>query len=229
MRILTYNTRGSLGMDNRRSTVRVADTVRAVSPDVVCFQEIHQRLLWSGSEDQPAMFSRLLGRTFVFHRLLTFGTGGYGLGMCVRGAIAGKREHLLPGSKEQRGLLEVSLREIGGLPRLTVFCTHWGLSEEERDVQSATCIAALRDAPRPLIFCGDFNEALDSPRMVNFLERSGLVDADRERNCPTFVSDAPSVRIDGIFYSPDLKVSHVEVVSSLASDHLPLLADVSKA
>ena len=57
MRIVTYNTRGSLGMDGLRSTRRIVETVRAVSPDIVCFQEIHQRLAWSGREDQPAILA----------------------------------------------------------------------------------------------------------------------------------------------------------------------------
>ncbi len=87
MRIVTYNTRGSLGMDNRRSTSRIAQVVRALSPEVVCFQEIHRRLPWSGREDQPAVLSQLLGRRFVFQQNLTFGFGGYGLGVAARGTV----------------------------------------------------------------------------------------------------------------------------------------------
>ena len=39
MRIVTYNTRGSLGMDDVRSTPRIAETLRPLSADVICFQE----------------------------------------------------------------------------------------------------------------------------------------------------------------------------------------------
>src|SRR5579871_1207742 len=103
MRIVTYNTRGSLGMDGSRSTRRIAEVVRALTPDVVCFQEIHRRLPWSGREDQPALLSTLLGRRFVFQSNASFGLGGYGLGIATRGQIAGHAEHLLPSLKEQRG------------------------------------------------------------------------------------------------------------------------------
>src|SRR5579883_2187322 len=128
MRIVTYNTRGSLGMDGKRSTSRIADVVRALSPDVVCFQEIHQKLPWSGGEDQPNLLSEALGRRFLFQRNLTFGFGGYGIGIATRAQVVLMREHRLPSGKEQRGALEVVLRDLPGLRSATVLCTHWGLA-----------------------------------------------------------------------------------------------------
>src|SRR5580700_9084460 len=121
MRIVSYNTRGSLGMDGIRSTRRIADTVRALMPDIVCFQEIHRRMMWSGREDQPEALETLLARKFVFQRNVRFGRGAYGIGIATRGSIIETREHMLPGDKEQRGALELRLRDIAGLPRLTVF------------------------------------------------------------------------------------------------------------
>jgi len=226
MRIVTYNTRGSLGMDGSRSTRRIAEVVRALTPDVVCFQEIHRRLPWSGREDQPALLSTLLGRRFVFQSNASFGLGGYGLGIATRGQIAGHAEHLLPSLKEQRGALEVRLREIGGLRALTVFCTHWGLQAEERLQQAEALAQIINAAPHPIVVCGDLNEPAEEPAVQRLLALTGLLDADAAQNRVTFVSDNPTTRIDYIFHSPDLATTNVEIVPSQASDHLPLLADL---
>jgi endonuclease/exonuclease/phosphatase family metal-dependent hydrolase len=228
MRIVTYNTRGSLGMDDRRDTRRIADVVRSLSPDVVCFQEIHQKLAWSGREDQPAALSELLGRPFAFQRCLTFGFGGYGIGIAARGTVAERREHLLPSRKEQRGALELRLRQVGGLRALTVICTHWGLQEEERQEQAEALAGLVAGAAKPLVLCGDLNEGPEAEGVRALLAATGLIDADAIRNRPTFTSSDPTVRIDYCLHSPDLSARHIEVVSSLASDHLPLLADLEK-
>jgi endonuclease/exonuclease/phosphatase family metal-dependent hydrolase len=229
MRVVTYNTRGSLGMDGRRSTRRIADVVRALSPDVVCFQEIHQRLPWSGREDQPGVLAAALGRTFVFQANLHVGFGGYGIGIAARGQVIEQREHLLPSVKEQRGALEVRLRDVGGLRAVTVFCTHWGLQAEERLRQAETLAGIVNAASRPVIVCGDLNETAGDAAVRHFREATGLMDADEAANRATFASDAPNSRIDYIFYSPELTARNVEAVSSLASDHLPLLTDLEPA
>ena len=227
MRIITYNTRGSRGMDNRRDTPRIARTMRALSPDIVCFQEIHQRLPWSGREDQPVLLAQELGRQFVFQSNVRFGFGNYGVGIALRGTVMEKREHLLPSGKEQRGALELRLRNVAGFPRLTVFCTHWGLESDERLRQGEALAALIESAPRPLLVCGDFNERIDSPGLSAMVMAAGLIDADGQHNRNTFVADNPRERIDYILYSPDLSVQNIEVVSTLASDHLPVLADVA--
>lgn len=229
MRIVTYNTRGSLGMDGQRVTARIAQIVRPLSPDVICFQEIHQRLAWSGREDQPQVLSALLGRPFWFQRNLVFGFGGYGIGIATRGIAVRRIEHLLPSVREQRGALEVRLHGVGGLRKLTVFCTHWGLQEAERQRQAEALAALVKAAPHPVVVCGDLNEGPEGSAVRALIAATGLVDTDAARNRATFVSDSPKIRLDYILHSPELVARRVEVVSSLASDHLPLLADLERA
>ncbi len=228
MRIVTYNTRGSLGMDNRRSTPRIVETVRPLAADVLCFQEIHSRLPWSGREDQPRALGEALDRRFLFQRNLNLGFGGYGVGIATRGQVVAQVEHFLPSGKEQRGALEVRLQNVGGLRALTVICTHWGLDETERMQQAEALADIVRAAPHPLVVCGDLNESADKPAVRRLLTLTGLTDADAMQNRATFVADNPNVRIDYALYSPDLRARYVEVVESLASDHLPVLADLDR-
>jgi endonuclease/exonuclease/phosphatase family metal-dependent hydrolase len=228
MRILTYNTRGSLGMDGQRSTRRIAQTVRQLSPDIVCFQEIHQRMPQSGGEDQPGMLSRYLGRIFIFQRNLRIGVGRYGIGIATRATIVSIKEHMLPSVREQRGALELRLRDVAGIGGVTVFCTHWGLDSEEREKQAAFLVPLIHEAKGPVVFCGDLNEGPDAAGIKALLAGTNLVDADTPQNRPTFIADDPKERIDYILYSPTLAARYVEVVNSQASDHLPLLADLTR-
>ena len=227
MRIVTYNIRGGLGMDNVRSIVNIGETLRPLSADIICLQEVHQRLPWSGRQDQPALLEQLLARKFTFQRNLRMGFGGYGVGIAARGTIVEKHEHLLPSVKEQRGALELRLRDVGGFRSLTVFCTHWGLDGAERLQQAEALAEHIKVAPHPIVVCGDLNEDAESAAVLRLKELTGLIDIDSAHNRTTFVSDNPTVRIDFVLISPDIQVDHVEVPSTLASDHLPVVADLS--
>ncbi|HLJ56769.1 MAG TPA: endonuclease/exonuclease/phosphatase family protein [Chthonomonadaceae bacterium] len=225
MRIATYNTRGSLGSDGLRSTKRIAETLRPFSADVICFQEIYQRIP-PPLEDQPAKLEALLNRSFVFQRCLDFAFGGYGNGIAAstNGEV---REHTLPSGKEQRGALEVRLRGIGRLSAVTIFCTHWGLDADERKLQSEALANLVNAAPRPVVVCGDLNEEFGGAAVRALIARAGLIDADAGGNRPTFPAGEPRSRIDYVLHSPDLRATYLEVVRSDASDHLPVVADLS--
>lgn len=229
MRILTYNTRGSLGMDGQRSTPRIAQVVRHLTPDVVCFQEIHRRLFRSGNEDQPALLSAGIGRPFVFQSNLSIGMGGYGVGIAYRGDLQRREEHKLPSKTEQRGALQIGLREVAGIPRLTVFCTHWGLDAEERNLQAIRLAEIVRSVEGSVVVCGDFNENASGEALQALLKNTGLIDADATLNRPTFLSDNPTTRIDFVLHSADLVARNVEVIPTMASDHLPVLVDFERA
>ena len=227
MRIITYNTRGSLGMDGVRSTRRIADTLRPFSADIVCFQEIYERIP-PPLEDQPARLAVLLNRRFEFLRCLDFAFGGYGVGIAA--PASGQRfPHILPSGKEQRGALELRLRGVGQLATVTVFCTHWGLDAGERLLQAEALANHVNAAPRPVVVCGDLNESSYGEAVRLLLSRTGLLDAGETRDEPTFPSDNPSARIDYILHSPDLRAAAVERVRSVASDHCPLVVDLVPA
>lgn len=229
MRIVTYNTQGSMGMEGVRSTKRIAEVMRSLSADVVCFQEIHQRLPWSGREDQPAVLSSLLGRNFIFQKNFHVGFGGYGVGMAVRGRADRVQNHLLPSGKEQRGALEVALKNVGGLRAVTVFCTHWGLQEEERLNQAKALADLVNGAGRPVIVCGDLNETASGSAVHALLSATSLRDADAAADRASFPSDNPDVRIDYVLHTSEIQPVNVEVIRSLASDHLPLVVDFEPA
>lgn len=223
LRVLTYNIRGGLGMDGRRDTERIAQVVAAQGPDVICFQEVHQRLPWSGFVDQPGRLRQALGMSFEFQANLRVGFGGYGLGIATPHRIQAVRRHLLTSMGEQRGALEVQIQSPIG--PVTVFCTHWGLSRDERVKQAAEMTEWVQAAPVPVVVCGDLNDRPGVDYIQDMRSQTGLMDAGEAEDVPTFPSDVPQARIDVIFHSPGLRSPRVTVGGSQASDHLPIWAD----
>ncbi len=223
MRVMTYNIRGGWGSDGRKSTGRIAEVVRDQSPDIVCFQEVHQRLPQSKFVDQPARLESELEMPLVFQANLRLGFGGYGVAVSARYPVRAVQNHLLPSAREQRGALQVLLDTPHGL--LTVFCTHWGLNSQEREKQAARLADLVLAVTGPILVCGDFNEGPDAAGIRLLLERTGLQDADAAQHRLTYPADNPEARIDYIFFSPSLMLTAVFPVTSLASDHLPLVVD----
>ncbi len=223
MRVMTYNIRGGWGIDGQWSTERIAEVALAQSPDILCLQEVHQRLPQSRFVDQPARLQKALGLPVVFQANLRLGFGNYGLALVTRYPLNTTQNHLLPSVREQRGVLEVNLTTETG--PLTVFCTHWGLNSAERQRQSARLAELVSAVSGPVLVCGDFNERPDALGIRALLSATGLQDADSAQNRLTYPADKPEARIDYVLYSPILTLRGVYPLETLASDHLPLIAD----
>jgi endonuclease/exonuclease/phosphatase family metal-dependent hydrolase len=223
MRVMTYNIRGGLGQDGRRDTDRIAEVVLAWKPDIVCFQEVHQRLPWSGFINQPGLLQRRLGMPFIFQANVNAVFGGYGLGLATHYPVIAVTKRRLPSQGERRGALQVTLDTPVG--RLTVVNTHWGLNAEERGRQAACLGQWLSETAPPFVLCGDLNDHPEKQDVQNMMRQAGLTDAGLGASEPTYPSDAPRARIDVIMHSAELKVRQICVVASQASDHCPVIAD----
>lgn len=223
MRVMTYNIRGGWGMDGQWSTERIAEVVLDQAPDILCLQEVHQRLPQSRFVDQPGRLQKALGLPVIFQANLRLGIGNYGLAVVSRYPVNTVQNHLLPSVREQRGALEVNLTTPLG--PLTVFCTHWGLNGAERARQAARLVELVGAVSGPVIVCGDFNEDVEAPGLGLLLSQTGLQDADEGKNRRTYPAGTPAARIDYILSSPTMLLRDVFPVETQASDHLPLVAD----
>ena len=225
MRLMTYNIRGTKGMDGTRSVTRIAQTVEEYAPDIVCFQEIHQRFPGGDLTDEPHRLTELLGGVFVFQRNIELGFGGYGIGIWTHHAVRQVEKRFLPSVGERRGMLYAELEREG--QAFGVACTHWGLKSAERLSQAGAMSAYLTEKRLPLLIAGDLNDVTESPCVRALMDALELTDADVQGNRLTYPADLPTHRIDFAFASPQFTVKHVEVGTSQASDHLPLVVDLN--
>ncbi len=223
MRVMTYNIRGGWGIDGQRSTERIAEVILDARADIVCLQEVHQRLPQSRFVDQPGRLQAALGLPVTFQANLRLGVGGYGLAVVSRFPVQTVQNHMLPSIREQRGVLQVDLATPNG--PLSVFCTHWGLNTDERLRQAARLADLVAAAPAPVLVCGDFNERADAPGLRLLSDQTGLTDADAILNRPTYPANRPDARIDFVLYPPVLTLQSLTPIETLASDHLPLVAE----
>ena len=122
-----------------------------------------------------------------------------------------------------------------GEAAIHVFNCHLGLGWRERRRQAAQLLSAdvLRDAALayPLVLVGDFNawsSRAAVPRWIRRLLADAAVVARAQR--PTFPSAFPLLRLDRAYVGPAVRVLgcrvHDSRLARLASDHLPVVAEV---
>lgn len=209
-------------MDDRRSIARIARVIQEQDPDVVCLQEVHRRLPWSGLSDQPRLLARHTGLHVVFLPNFRVGVGGYGNCVLSREPVQSRMLHLLPSRKEQRGAIAVDVPSNG--TTFTVICTHFGLDREERQAQAQRLDGIGRAARYPCLIAGDLNEGPEGAALRR-LEEAGWRHAFPPVK-PTFTSTAPRVRIDHVLMGTGVRCERGWVSVSEASDHLPVGAEV---
>ena len=225
LRVATYNIRGGLGTDNVRSIPRITEVLRTLEADIVCLQEVHQNLPWSGFANQPRRLRRLLGADVIFQRNLSLWFGGFGNAVVTTLPVLQVTRHTLPGGREPRGCLDVVLQT--SLGELKVLCTHLGLSDGERRRQVIRLAEIVRASQVPVVLCGDFNEGPQAGNLRMLLEASGLRDAGVGSGF-TYPSDAPRARIDFILHSEELSAEGLCVSPSIASDHYPIISKIKR-
>jgi len=211
-------------MDGQRSIARVGDVINALNADVVCYQEVHRRLPWSGWGDQVQSLGKATGMRIEFLPTIRLPWGGYGIAIGSRLPIISKSSLYMPSVRERRGLLTVDVD--AGIRKLRVCCTHLGLSEDERVRQIDAIAEVVNKSPHDVILMGDFNERANGDGVRRLLDLCGLRDAGASSDIPTYPSDTPNARIDFAFCSPDLNVKDARIVNTLASDHLPVVVEV---
>jgi endonuclease/exonuclease/phosphatase family metal-dependent hydrolase len=91
---------------------------------------------------------------------------------------------------------------------------------EKRADQARRVVEHLKTSPYPVIVCGDFN---DTPMSYTYNQfQLALLDSFRESGLglgSTYVGRLPAGRIDYLFYSSLLRVSHFKIQKQTRSDH----------
>jgi len=136
----------------------------------------------------------------------------------TRGKIVSERCLELPGRTERRACVIADV-EIDGVP-LRFACLHLTLHKAVRR-QAIELLAEVLPVDEPLVVVGDFNASVDELAPL----RSILTVPDTPP--PTFPSFLPKSSLGHIAFSAHWKLERLTTVGSLASDHLPLVAELS--
>ena len=228
LRVVSWNIHGCQGSDRRYDPGRVAAVLARLDADVIGLQEVDWRRPDWRSQDQFVFLASELGMAAQAGPNLADHRGHYGNGLLTRLPIrqAARIDLACPG-REPRGAIDAALGDERFGVRVVV--THLGLAARERAEQLARLRGAL-SKPRPVhatVLLGDMNEWLFAGRLARTLTPRPFARMIRAR---TFPALAPCFALDCLFVDPAPAQLHWRTLrgmaARLASDHLPVVADI---
>lgn len=224
LRVATYNIHRCLGRDRQIKPERIAEVLSDIDADVVALQEVAVASTPGG--DVLDFLSSATGMKAIEGFTLLEKTGRYGNAVLARvDAASVQRIDLSVTGREPRGLLDVRMLFHGH--SLALLATHLGLRPSERRRQSRRILTHLDTVSADTtIVLGDFNEWLSWGRPLRQLNRR----LGPSPGLPTFPARRPLVAIDRLWVHPPNRLrglrTHATALTSIASDHLPLVADL---
>jgi endonuclease/exonuclease/phosphatase family metal-dependent hydrolase len=240
LRLVSYNVHGCRGMDGKYSPQRIARVLSRLQPDIICLQELDHERGRSGGTHQVAQLAESLHAEFYFHTVSEFDDGRFGNAVLSHHPLRLVDHGPLPSLKgfpglEERGVLWAEV-DVEGIT-LQVLNTHLSILERERRLQAEALLT-----PRwlgenlegvPIILCGDFNTGPDgwTCRRLGEVLRNVEDGVARHDTARTWSGRLPLRRIDHVYVGGSLRPDRVTAprtrLTRVASDHLPLVVDLS--
>jgi endonuclease/exonuclease/phosphatase family metal-dependent hydrolase len=230
VRIATYNIHRCRGMDSRDDPARIIEVLRDINADVIALQEV----IGAGpaGAGQAEEIGAGLGMGWVMNCVRTLRQHQFGNVVLSRHPIVHHSQYDLSWRTcEPRNCQRADLNVNGQV--IHIYNVHLGTAVLERRYQAKRLASFVHDhrVTGPKIILGDFNEWMKG--LTTSLLSSKLKSVDlgayltRRRTYPGLF---PLVHLDHIYYDGPLEIVHIELprsrLSLVASDHLPLVADI---
>ncbi|MEJ6951615.1 endonuclease/exonuclease/phosphatase family protein [Natronospora cellulosivora (SeqCode)] len=215
LKVMNYNIRQGLGMDDKLDLDRIAKVIEDSNADIISLNEVDHRLPRSRFQNQIEYLAEKLDMNYVFGPNLKTRTGSYGNAILSKYPLKNVVNHSLPTREdiEARGVLEAEVTLSTGKD-INIFSTHFTPSYIERPKQLAWTNDYLKSLENPYIFMGDLN--MEFPVINN--QESLMADFK------TFPAIEPTHGIDHIFTNLSFDLVDKYVIDTPASDHLPVVA-----
>jgi endonuclease/exonuclease/phosphatase family metal-dependent hydrolase len=233
VKVMSYNIHHAEGIDGELNLERIARIIKDAETDIVGLQEVDNH--WSARSDfqnQAKELAKQLGMYYTYGPNLDLEPSEedghrrqYGTAVLSKYPIIESKNHPLTkiGNTEQRGLLETTINVKGSF--LHFYNTHLALTPAEREVQVKEMLEIADQKKGSKVIMGDLNATPESIEMKPMYDAY----ADAFAKTPeayTYPAENPSKRIDYIFTSDDMEIDDADVISTPASDHLPLTAEI---
>jgi endonuclease/exonuclease/phosphatase family metal-dependent hydrolase len=233
LRVVTYNIHRSRGLDGRTRPERIAAVLAAVDADIVALQEVvGASPLRPG---QAAAIGAALGMGWVMAPTRHLRNALFGNVVLSRFPVKHHQQYDLSWKTCEPRLVQRVDLQIGELDILHFYNVHLGTALLERRDQARRLAAIVHDrrVNGPKIVLGDFNEWARGLGATDVLaEKLHSIDLrkhlSRRRTYPGFF---PLLHLDHIYYEgARVEVDRVWLpkgrMAMMASDHLPLVADL---
>ena len=231
LRVMTYNIHVGVGMDGKLNLERIAEVINRERPDLVGLQEVDRGVKRTEGKDEIAELAKLTRMDFSFAHNLDYQGGQYGVAILSRFLIQ-ERDHQKFENKresERRGMLRVEV-EVENR-KINFVTTHLDYQYEDgRLFETEQLLQALTGVSGPLIVAGDFNDEPGGTayKLMRTQFDDGWLSSRAKSNGLTFPANKPVKRIDYIFsrLTDRIRVKKAWIVETLASDHLPVMAEI---
>ena len=220
VRVMSYNVKNGIGIDDVKDIKRCVNTIREVNPDVVAIQEVDS-MTRRNKYYVLGKMGELLGYHTYFGKAITYQGGSYGVGVLSKKPALSVKTYPLPNNKEARVLLVVEYEKY------YMLCTH--LSGVPRKLGRGIQVDIIRDVvsklDKPAFIAGDTNARPNSAPMKAFKEFATVLTDESKMTAP---SHKPGKCIDYIMgANGSFKVKRdVVLYGNISSDHLPVYVDV---
>jgi endonuclease/exonuclease/phosphatase family metal-dependent hydrolase len=230
LRIATYNIHRCRGLDGRTRPERTAAVIRSFDADIVALQEV----IGAGPHGRghAEALGAALGMGWVMAPARQRRGHQFGNAVLSRLPIVQHLEQDLTWKTcEARRLQRVDVSVEGHT--LHIYNVHLGTAIFERRHQARRLAAIVSDrhVSGPKVVLGDFNEWMRGLATTLLSEKLNSVDLrDYMRRRRTYPGLFPILHLDHIYYAGRLEILRIEVprtrATLIASDHLPIVADV---
>ena len=220
VRVMSYNVKNGIGIDDVKDIKRCVNTIREVNPDVVAIQEVDS-MTRRNKYYVLGKMGELLGYHTYFGKAIPYQGGSYGVGVLSKKPALSVKTYPLPNNKEARVLLVVEYEKY------YMLCTH--LSGVPRKLGRGIQVDIIRDVvaklDKPAFIAGDTNARPASAPMKAFKEFATVLTDESKM---TASSHKPGKCIDYIMgANGSFKVKRdVVLYGNISSDHLPIYVDV---
>lgn len=246
LRVATYNIAAGAGMDRRFDVGRQIETLRALDADIIGLQEVDVH--WSARSQWRDLATEIadgLGMNMFFgpiYDLDPLAEGQprreFGIAILSRYPILSAENHWItrlstqvpnPQPEPAPGFPEIVVNVFGA--HVHVYSTHLDYRGDPtvRQMQVADTLRIMsEDQGQRQILLGDFNARPNAPELAPLWEyvADGWAMANGAEPGFSYPTSAPDRRIDYITVSPRVTVQAVRVPYTVASDHLPVVADL---
>lgn len=231
LRVMTFNIHTGVGVDKRLDLQRIADVIMRERPDLVGLQEVDRGVRRTEGIDEIAELARMTRMDYAFGHNLDYQEGQYGVAVLSKFLIQkiDHRKYQNRREAERRGMLRVEV-DVGGRT-INFATTHLDYQRDDgRLFETEQLLRYLGDVKSPLIVVGDFNDepAGSAYKLMLTKFADAWIGSRAKEDGFSYSADKPSKRIDYIFYRTDagVRAKKAWVVRTLASDHLPVMAEL---
>lgn len=227
---MTYNIHVGVGMDKKLDLQRIADVINKEQPDLVGLQEVDRGVTRTEGKDEIAELAKLTRMDYAFAHNLDYQGGQYGVAILSRYLIKNIDHQMFANKREaeRRGMLRVEVEVEGNIVNFVT--THLDYQHEDgRVFETEQMLKFLEAINGPLIVVADLN---DEPvggayKLMTSTFSDAWIESKAKGDGFSFPADKPVKRIDYIFYRKEvLKAKRAKVVETLASDHVPVMAEL---